>query len=105
MRLPFRLGALLALALAGPAAALDVCVEGAYPPFSEVTADGAVKGFDIDIASALCAELGEDCVFKLTRWERMIPALTGGVVAVSAYASEQFRPEEVARGVLSRITG
>lgn len=79
MRLPFRLGALLALALAGPAAALDVCVEGAYPPFSEVTADGAVKGFDIDIAGALCAELGEDCVFKLTRWERMIPALTGGV--------------------------
>lgn len=79
MRLPCRLGTLLAFALAGPAAALDVCVEGAYPPFSEVTADGAVKGFDIDIAGALCAELGEDCVFKLTRWERMIPALTGGV--------------------------
>lgn len=79
MRRPYRLAALLTLGLAGPAAALDICVEGAYPPFSEVTADGTVKGFDIDVASALCAELGEACVFKLTRWERMIPALTGDV--------------------------
>lgn len=66
--------------LAGaPVAALDVCVEGAYPPFSEVKADGTVQGFDIDIASALCAALGEACAFKLTRWERMIPALRGDV--------------------------
>ena len=42
---------------------------------------------------------------KLTALQWVVPALTGGVVAVSAYASEQFRPEEVARGVLSRITG
>lgn len=67
------------LLAASPAAALDVCVEGAYPPFSEVTADGTIKGFDIDIATALCAQLGEDCVFKLTRWERMIPALQSDV--------------------------
>jgi polar amino acid transport system substrate-binding protein/arginine/ornithine transport system substrate-binding protein len=71
--------AALLSALAAPAAALDVCVEGSYPPFSEVTADGSIVGFDIDIATALCGEIGEECVFKLTRWERMIPALVEDV--------------------------
>ncbi|HVL20193.1 MAG TPA: transporter substrate-binding domain-containing protein, partial [Amaricoccus sp.] len=71
--------AVLAVLAASPAAALDVCVEGAYPPFSEVTADGTIVGFDIDIAAALCEEIGETCTFRLTRWERMIPALTGEV--------------------------
>jgi ABC-type amino acid transport substrate-binding protein len=32
-------------------------VEGAYPPFSEITPDGKLIGFDIDIANALCAEI------------------------------------------------
>ncbi|PJN95790.1 hypothetical protein CNY89_06435 [Amaricoccus sp. HAR-UPW-R2A-40] len=78
MRRSLCCAALVGLA-AAPALALDVCVEGAYPPFSEVTADGTIKGFDIDIAGALCDRLGEACVFKLTRWERMIPALNGDV--------------------------
>jgi polar amino acid transport system substrate-binding protein/arginine/ornithine transport system substrate-binding protein len=65
--------------LAGaPAAALDVCVEGAYPPFSEVTAEGTVKGFDIDIAGALCERIGETCEMVLTDWVRMIPSLIDG---------------------------
>ena len=36
---------------------IRVGVEGAYPPFSEVGTDGKLKGFDIDIANALCAHL------------------------------------------------
>jgi polar amino acid transport system substrate-binding protein/arginine/ornithine transport system substrate-binding protein len=59
-----------------PALGLDICVEGNYPPFSEVTSEGTVVGFDVDIAAALCAEVGETCAWRLTRWERMIPALT-----------------------------
>jgi polar amino acid transport system substrate-binding protein/arginine/ornithine transport system substrate-binding protein len=70
---------LAVLAAAGPAGALEVCVEGAYPPFSQVTADGTIVGFDIDIAAALCGEIGEECRYRLTGWERMIPALTEGV--------------------------
>jgi arginine/ornithine transport system substrate-binding protein len=63
---------------AAPASALEVCVEGNYPPFSEVRGDGAVVGFDIDIANALCAKIGETCAFVRTRWSQMIPALVGG---------------------------
>jgi len=63
---------------AAPALALDVCVEGSYPPFSEVTPDGEIVGFDIDIAEALCAEIGETCSLVQVGWQRMIPALNGG---------------------------
>ena len=68
----------MALWLASPAAALGICVEGDYPPFSEVLADGSIVGFDIDIATALCTQMGETCELVRTRWERMIPTLAGG---------------------------
>ncbi|GMG83318.1 ABC transporter substrate-binding protein [Paralimibaculum aggregatum] len=68
--------ALVALA-AGHAAAADlrICVEGAYPPFSEVTPDGNLVGFDIDIAEALCSEMGKSCEMVQTEWDGIIPAL------------------------------
>jgi len=60
---------------ASPALALNICVEGAYPPFSETSADGSIVGFDVDIANALCAEIGEDCTMLKTDWDGIIPAL------------------------------
>lgn len=60
---------------ATPALALNVCVEGAYPPFSETAADGSIIGFDIDIANALCAQIGETCTLVKTDWDGIIPAL------------------------------
>lgn len=72
------LAALLALA-ASPAFAqerkLRIGVEGAYPPFSEVGPDGKVKGFDIDIANALCAELKAQCTLVTQEFDGMIPSL------------------------------
>lgn len=59
----------------GQALALDVCVEGAYPPFSQTSPDGSLTGFDIDIANALCAEFGEECTMVKTDWDGIIPAL------------------------------
>jgi polar amino acid transport system substrate-binding protein/arginine/ornithine transport system substrate-binding protein len=75
-RLAAVLGAAGLLA-AGTAAAQDlrICVEGAYPPFSETTAEGEVVGFDIDIANALCEEMGRDCEMVQTEWDGIIPAL------------------------------
>ena len=63
------------MAVAAPALALNICVEGAYPPFSETAADGSIVGFDIDIANALCAEIGETCELVKVDWDGIIPAL------------------------------
>lgn len=67
--------ALVLTAAAGPALALNICVEGAYPPFSETSPDGSLVGFDIDIANALCAEMGVSCEMMKTDWDGIIPAL------------------------------
>jgi hypothetical protein len=39
---------------------------------------------------------------KLALLQWAVPALTGGIVAIGAYADEQYRPEEVRKGVLRR---
>ncbi len=54
---------------------IRICVEGAYPPFSEVNTAGEVVGFDIDIAAALCSEMGHNCENVQTEWDGIIPAL------------------------------
>ena len=40
---------------------------------------------------------------KVLQW--VSPALTASIVAIGAYASEQYRPEEVSRGVVQRVFG
>ena len=55
--------------------AIRVAVEGAYPPFSEIGPDGKIKGFDIDIANALCADLKAQCTFVQQEFDGMIPGL------------------------------
>ncbi|PJG59476.1 ABC transporter substrate-binding protein [Aeromonas cavernicola] len=54
---------------------IRIGVEGAYPPFSWTEASGEVKGFDIDIANALCEEMKAKCTLIKQDWDGIIPAL------------------------------
>ena len=63
--------------VAGSATAdkVKVGIEAAYPPFSAISADGTFVGFDIDIANALCEEMGAECTLVQQDWDGIIPAL------------------------------
>lgn len=96
------LSAFAALALAAPGTAvaadpakLRIAVEGAYPPFSTVAADGTLTGFDIDIARALCERMKADCVLVQVPFDAVIPGLQArkldAVVASMSITEERQR--------------
>jgi len=102
-RRPFALSLVLAATLAaGTALAqapdwkkIRIGVEGAYPPFSEVGPDGKLKGFDIDIALALCAEMKAECTLVQQEWDGIIPALQSrkfdAIIASMAITEERLK--------------
>ncbi|TBW40929.1 transporter substrate-binding domain-containing protein [Siculibacillus lacustris] len=83
-----------AAAPAGPAAPrrLKIGLDGAYPPFSRLAADGTIDGFDVEVARAVCAKLPADCDLVTLGWDDLVPALLARRVDVTV-ASQPITDE------------
>lgn len=57
------------------AAPLRIAMEGQFPPFEEVDANGQLQGFNVDIGHALCQQMKVDCQLVRLAWDDLIPAL------------------------------
>ncbi|MFV0473538.1 MAG: transporter substrate-binding domain-containing protein [Pikeienuella sp.] len=80
MKFKLAIAAVLAAALGQAAGAegLRIATEGAYPPFNFVDESGELKGFDVEVANALCAKLETECEIVAQAWDGMIPGLKAG---------------------------
>ena len=77
-----------------------IATEGAYPPFNYVE-DGKPAGFEIEIATALCAAMGLPCSFVVQQWDDLY-----GGLRLKRYdaimSSMEITPERRTRYVFSR---
>lgn len=92
----WRFGFPMALALCLPfslqAQDLRIATEGYYAPFNYLTEDGELAGFDVEIADALCAEMGASCELVQNDWDALIPGLSANEYDVIV-ASMSITPE------------
>lgn len=78
------LSALSALVLTSTVYAADAiktinfATEATYPPFEFIDASGKIKGFDIDLANALCQQIKAQCTFSNQAFNSLIPSLNLG---------------------------
>ncbi len=54
---------------------IKIATEGAWAPFNFIDQSGNLKGFDVDIANALCEKMDSPCELVKQDWDGMIPAL------------------------------
>jgi polar amino acid transport system substrate-binding protein len=68
--------------------------EDEFPPFNFAGAGGALEGFNVDLARAICAELGVTCTIQARRWDTIVAAIETGqadVIAAGLAATPEAR--------------
>ena len=65
-----------------------------YPPFADVDANGKRIGFEIELGNAICAAMGETCVWTPIAWDGIIPALNAKKID-AIFASMSITPKRM----------
>lgn len=86
------------IVFAAPVKTIHFATEATYPPFEYVDESGSIKGFDIDLAKALCAQLKAECTFSNQPFSSLIPSLSAGKfdALISALGITEERKQQVA---------
>ncbi|WP_417809563.1 transporter substrate-binding domain-containing protein [Thioclava sp.] len=90
-------GLIFAGLVGASAETLQIGTEGAYAPFNYVAENGDIRGFDVEIGNAICAEMGVDCEWSVHDWGGIIPALNANKFdfMVASMAITEKRMEKV----------
>lgn len=70
--------ALCHVVFAFPIKSIKFATEATYPPFESIDKTGKIVGFDIDIAMALCQQIGAQCSFTNQPFSSLLPSLRIG---------------------------
>lgn len=73
---------------------LLIATEGAYAPFNYLDPQGQPQGFEVDLALALCKEIGVTCEFVIQDWDGIIPGLLSqkyDAIIASLYITDERR--------------
>lgn len=57
---------------------LTVVIHDDFPPFAYIDKDGVRKGFDVELAGALCKNLGVACHFEFKRFDEIVSSIASG---------------------------
>lgn len=89
----------ICLLLLGPISSLHgqtlrIAMEGQFPPFESLDAQGQLQGFNVDIAEALCRQMQVECQLQRFAWDDLIPALQAQRIDL-ILASMSITPERL----------
>ncbi len=71
--------------------AIRFLTDSEFPPFHYFDEDGVLTGFDVDLARAICLELGTQCDIRALPWNELLPALRRGE-ADAVIAAQRITP-------------